>query len=348
MTKKIITIVILSLTLLLSTPSRNNVFAQNAQCPYNIASFTVTPTNPSPTDQRIIYNITVSQPRPPDPFPLYVFINYRYSAADNKGYSYNGVPPTRVIIGANGSGVEQYILGDIYNGTYTLAISEDIDGLNLCPAPATSFSITGRLDPPSKTNCSRDLGDACIPGATDNQICNIEQNYCGIGQNGFYVVKRRNCNEIGGGCCRTVSTSLNNPSLLTFTCNTGVPSEQNDKCICNFAPPPPPGEKQWCDSVGRATTVKTGRLWTAIGCIPIDFISTLTQKLIGFAIGVAGGVAFILILYAGFEIITSQGDIYKIKNGRELLTAAITALLMVIFATTLLRLIGVDILKIIR
>jgi hypothetical protein len=347
MTKKIITIVILSLTLLLSTPSRNNVLAQIAQCPYNIASFTVTPTNPSPTDQRIIYNITVSQPRPPDPFPLYVFINYRYSAADNKGYSYNGVPPTRVIIGANGSGVEQYILGDIYNGTYTLAISEDINGLNLCPAPATSFSITGRLDPPSKTNCSRDLGDACIPGATDNQICNIEQNYCGIGQNGFYVVKRRNCNEIGGGCCRKVSISLNNPSLLTFTCNTGVPSEQNDKCICNFASPPL-GEKQWCDSVGRATTVKTGRLWTAIGCIPINSISTLTQKLIGFATGVGGGIAIILIITGAIQIITSSGNTQQIKSGRELLISAIIGLLFLIFSVFLLRVTEVDILKIIQ
>lgn len=88
---------------------------------------------------------------------------------------------------------------------------------------------------------------------------------------------------------------------------------------------------------------------TALGCIRFDQ-STTTSDLIGFilnwAIGVAGGIAFLLIIYGGFQVMTSSGDPQRLKAGQELLTAAISGLVMLIFSVFILRVIGVDILGI--
>ncbi|MEK7498071.1 MAG: pilin [Patescibacteria group bacterium] len=88
---------------------------------------------------------------------------------------------------------------------------------------------------------------------------------------------------------------------------------------------------------------------TAIGCVPFGGSNDSTS-IIGFiirwSIGVGGGIAFLLILYAGFQIMTSSGDPNKLKAGQELLTAAISGLIMLIFSVFILRVIGVDILKI--
>lgn len=45
-------------------------------------------------------------------------------------------------------------------------------------------------------------------------------------------------------------------------------------------------------------------------------------------------------------IITSQGDPRRLQSGKELLTAAIAGLLLVIFSVLILRVIGVNILGI--
>ncbi len=62
--------------------------------------------------------------------------------------------------------------------------------------------------------------------------------------------------------------------------------------------------------------------------------------------GIAGGIAFLLILYAGFQIMTSAGSPQRVQSGKELLGAAISGILLLIFSTFILRIVGVDILKI--
>jgi len=85
---------------------------------------------------------------------------------------------------------------------------------------------------------------------------------------------------------------------------------------------------------------------TAIGCIPVfsdDNQTALASWIIRWAVGIGGGIAFLLILYAGFQIITSQGVPDKIKAGQELITAAISGLLLLIFSVFILEYIGVKI-----
>jgi hypothetical protein len=84
---------------------------------------------------------------------------------------------------------------------------------------------------------------------------------------------------------------------------------------------------------------------TAIGCIPIEQQEMITF-LLRWAIGIAGGVAFILIIIASFQIMTSQGDPKRLQAGKELLSSAIMGLILLIFSAFILRVIGVNILKI--
>jgi len=83
---------------------------------------------------------------------------------------------------------------------------------------------------------------------------------------------------------------------------------------------------------------------TAIGCIPVEDTSAFMGWILGWAIGVGGGIAFLLIVYASFMVITSQGNPERLKAGQELLTSAISGLIMLVFSVFILRFIGVDIL----
>ena len=82
---------------------------------------------------------------------------------------------------------------------------------------------------------------------------------------------------------------------------------------------------------------------TAIGCIPTDF-GGLLGEFFTFGTGIGGGIAFLLILFGGFQILTSAGNPEQLNAGKELVVSAISGLLMIIFSVFLLSVIGVDIL----
>jgi hypothetical protein len=120
---------------------------------------------------------------------------------------------------------------------------------------------------------------------------------------------------------------------------------------CGWCPPKdPPDYWDKCnkcitgETLKENSTLKPGA-WTALGCIstePSGFISWLLQKVIG----VAGGIAFLLILFGGFQILTSTGDPEKLTSGKDIIVSALAGLLMIVFSVLLLRIIGVDILQI--
>jgi len=84
---------------------------------------------------------------------------------------------------------------------------------------------------------------------------------------------------------------------------------------------------------------------TAIGCIPVGNPQELTSFLLRWAISIGGGVAMMFIIYAGFLIMTSSGNPKQVAAGKELLTAAVTGLLLLIMSAFLLNFIGVEILR---
>lgn len=83
---------------------------------------------------------------------------------------------------------------------------------------------------------------------------------------------------------------------------------------------------------------------TAIGCIhtsPAEF----AKDFLKFAIGIGGGLAFLMMLVGAFQMLTSAGNPDSLKAGQDRLTSAVIGLLFVIFATLFLQIIGFDILK---
>lgn len=86
-------------------------------------------------------------------------------------------------------------------------------------------------------------------------------------------------------------------------------------------------------------------LSTAIGCLNIvGTQESLLGSLLKWGVGVGGGIAFILIVYAGFMVMTAAGNPERLKAGQELLTSAISGLVLLIFSVFVLNFIGVDIL----
>lgn len=122
-----------------------------------------------------------------------------------------------------------------------------------------------------------------------------------------------------------------------------------------YTPPPTATEQsagKLCEFVSNAGAKETckkcftdGKSWTAIGCIETTPQGFITQFLT-FAIGIAGGIAFLLILFGGFQMMTSAGNPERLTAGKELVGAAISGLLLIIFSLFLLRLIGFSILGI--
>lgn len=85
---------------------------------------------------------------------------------------------------------------------------------------------------------------------------------------------------------------------------------------------------------------------TAIGCFPASDTTQMLTFILRWALGLAGGITFLLIVVSAFLIMSSGGNPEKVKAGRELLTASIAGLILVIFSVFILDLLGIRILKI--
>lgn len=79
-----------------------------------------------------------------------------------------------------------------------------------------------------------------------------------------------------------------------------------------------------------------------IGTKPIEFLMTLGQRILA----IATLAAFVVMIYAGYQILVSRGDKEKVANARELITSAVTGLIFIVLSVALLEIIGVDILRI--
>jgi len=91
---------------------------------------------------------------------------------------------------------------------------------------------------------------------------------------------------------------------------------------------------------------KSDEISTAIGCVPINDSTSMVTFLMNWALGIGGGISFLLIVFAGFQIMTSGGDPKKLQGGKELMTSAIGGLILLIFAGFVLRTLGFNVLGI--
>ncbi|HTK03155.1 MAG TPA: hypothetical protein VL401_00050 [Alphaproteobacteria bacterium] len=102
--------------------------------------------------------------------------------------------------------------------------------------------------------------------------------------------------------------------------------------------------KLLADALGNAQC-GANDIYTAIGCVSVlESQEAFLGGILKWAVGIGGGIAFLLILYAGFMIMTSGGNPERLKAGQELLTSAISGLILLIFSIFILKFIGIDIL----
>lgn len=136
-----------------------------------------------------------------------------------------------------------------------------------------------------------------------------------------------------GGACRATEPKCNAGN----ECVNGACTPQS--AATPVPPSAPTGEKVQC--AGSPGTVST-----AIGCIDFNDINQTAAFFLRWGLGIAGGVALVMIGLASFRIMTSQGDPRRLQGGQELLLSAIGGLLMIVLSVYLLRFIGVDLLQI--
>ncbi len=113
-----------------------------------------------------------------------------------------------------------------------------------------------------------------------------------------------------------------------------------------------PPLKPLCDQLGGEFSGKCWdcqrngkKLWTAIGCIPINYTAFISEVVLKTGVGIAGGIAFLYFLYGVFIILTSTGNAEKLEEAKQIITSALAGLILIIFSIFLLKTIGVDILK---
>jgi len=221
---------------------------------------------------------------------------------------------------------------DLPGGAHSVVIYEQ-DGANSYVLCSSYYVIetTGESPIELPDNC---LGEdtLCECDDDDGNITQIDPPIC----EGFY------CKQTGGSCI-VRQLGANGEKCIeddngNTSCLNGEPVKNGGICRCEHV----------VVNYSNACLTNTGKagIDTAIGCIPFTSYISAATFFLAWGMGVGGGVAFLLIIFASFQVMTSAGDPKKLQGGKELLTSAIIGLLMVIFAAFLLRTIGVNILGI--
>lgn len=98
-----------------------------------------------------------------------------------------------------------------------------------------------------------------------------------------------------------------------------------------------------------------GRQYTMLGCITSGSTSgfnsqtgapTFVQALLNVLFSLAGGLAFLYLMYGGFIILSSQADPERLNYGRRLIYGAIAGLIITLGSVFIVNLIGSGILHI--
>lgn len=176
---------------------------------------------------------------------------------------------------------------------------------------AYATDCTGAYSFCSLTQQSSDpMPGATCPDGNGNYVYGTTGN-CGPGQSGTCVPR---CGAVGNGWCCDPKQGY-------------IPKNALPGCASSNAS-------------GGCTTVDT-----AIGPITTT-PSGIAGSIMTILLSLSGGVAILLVIAAGYQMITSQGNPEKVKEARERLTSAIVGLLFIIFSVAILQIVGIDILHI--
>lgn len=182
----------------------------------------------------------------------------------------------------------------------------------------------------SLQSCSSPRPTACTVG-TLTYCCTTTSSCNDLRSSGVQPPPQANC--VDDNICKNTNQTCchYSRSVSTALCNSG------QQCVGTAAAGSGGDPSAGCS--GGDTFINT-----AIGCIPFGSKEAFLGFILKWAVGIGGGIAFLLIIYAGFMIMTSAGNPERLKAGQELLTSAISGLILLIFSVIILKIIGVDIL----
>lgn len=150
-------------------------------------------------------------------------------------------------------------------------------------------------------------------------------------------------------CEKTIYITADAPKPPTVSPGTGAPipvtpptAQIEDKCKDKNSP----DYSKNCSKAGGETCsdARGPGFKTAIGCIHTT-PKVLVQDVLTFATGIGGGLAFIMMLFGAFQMLTSGGNPQNLQGGRDVFQNAIIGLLFIIFSILLMKIIGIDILS---
>ncbi len=204
---------------------------------------------------------------------------------------------------------------------------------------------------PNNSLCDTSKGFACLQSATDPSNCgSIGGAAC------HYTCQQKNktsgtCNpnnstcdtSKGYQCLKSTTDPSNCGSIGGAACHYTCQQPQQPQEPTHIPPPPSPPCKQWSPN-GVCLTFNSP-FNTTNGGFPTDPAGFI-QKIFAVLLSVSGGIALLLIIKAGYQLMTAQGKPEQLQNGRDQLIAAIVGLIFLIFSFVFLQLIGFDILHI--
>jgi hypothetical protein len=143
-----------------------------------------------------------------------------------------------------------------------------------------------------------------------------------------------------GDDCNGAAIASCGPANSGLVCDPATNKCKSSKSKEEPPPPPPPSPPcaQWnggkCDSVGSA--------FGALSTAPDLFVKSIFSILLS----LSGGLALLLIMRAGYSMMTSQGKPEQLNSARDQLIAAVVGLVFLILSFVILQVIGFDILQI--
>lgn len=233
-----------------------------------------------------------------------------------------------------------------------LGITSSVRAATVSPTPFLSLSIPGTCGDASSTDPKAIKCCKTAVSSPDLITAQFRSNVPAFGQFLADILADK-INE------KAAIILFTQREIKSQACIVGSPSTpgdtNNDSCICIVEPTKEPlsAMAPICDRISSTTgeqgscksCAQGGGLWTSLGCFSGNLSEFIGQKILKTGVGIAGGISLLCIMFAAFQMQTSSGNAEKIKKAQELLTNCITGLMIIIFSILILKIIGVDILR---
>jgi hypothetical protein len=201
--------------------------------------------------------------------------------------------------------------------TYVLTSTCSNNSVPTCASATASTACSCKAIDTTSTTCGHTNQNCC-----DGNTCIDTGLSCYVTAAGNKCMSETSAGQIPGGAQQAPSG--------TGAAGTAKPDWKE---VCDYA-----GE----DSEACRKCFEKFESYTAIGCVPSN-PQDLIKLILTFGMGIAGGIAFLLILLGGFQIMTSAGNPEQLNSGRELVASAVIGLILILLSIFLLKVIGVDV-----